>query len=53
MNGRFSTVAIPYYAIVDPDEKVVASFPGLTRDPAEFLKFLRSGAPAAPAIASN
>lgn len=38
--ARFSTVAIPYYAIVDSGERVVASFPGLTRDPAEFLKFL-------------
>ena len=43
-NAKFSTVAIPYYAILDPDEKVVATFPGLTRDPAEFLRFLRSGA---------
>ncbi len=42
-NTKFSTVAIPYFAILDPDEKVVASFPGLTRDPQEFLKFLRSG----------
>ena len=43
-NARFSTVAIPYYAILDPDEKVVASFPGLTRNPQEFLRFLRAGA---------
>jgi thiol:disulfide interchange protein DsbD len=42
-NTKFSTVAIPYYAILDPDEKVVASFPGLTRDPGEFLRFLRAG----------
>ncbi len=42
-NTKFSTVAIPYYAILDPDEKVVASFPGLTRDAGEFLRFLRSG----------
>ncbi len=41
---KFSTVAIPYYAILDPDEKVLASFPGLTRDPGEFLRFLKSGA---------
>ncbi len=41
---KFSTVAIPYYAILDPDEKVIATFPGLTRDPQEFLRFLRSGA---------
>ena len=42
-NTKFSTVAIPYYAILDSDEKVVASFPGLTRDPGEFLRFLRAG----------
>jgi thiol:disulfide interchange protein DsbD len=40
---RFNTVAIPFYAIVDADEKVVASFAGLTRDPREFLKFLEQG----------
>jgi thiol:disulfide interchange protein DsbD len=42
-NAKFATVAIPYYAILDPDEKVIATFPGLTRDPREFLKFLHSG----------
>lgn len=41
-NSKFETVAIPYYAIVDPDEKVIAAFPGLTRDPQEFLRFLHS-----------
>jgi thiol:disulfide interchange protein len=41
-NSKFSTVAIPYYAILDPDEKVVATFPGLTRDTAELLAFLRT-----------
>ena len=41
-NSKFSTVAIPYYAILDADEKVVASFPGLTRDPQEFVRFLRA-----------
>ena len=40
---RFNTVAIPFYAIVDADEKVVAAFAGLTRDPREFLKFLEQG----------
>lgn len=40
--ARFSTVAIPYYAIVDTGERIVAAFPGLTRDPAEFMKFLES-----------
>jgi thiol:disulfide interchange protein DsbD len=41
--SKFSTIAIPYYAIVDPEERVIASFAGLTRDPQEFLAFLRSG----------
>jgi thiol:disulfide interchange protein DsbD len=38
---KFSTVAIPYYAIIDPDGKVVASFAkGMTKDTQEFLTFL-------------
>jgi len=38
---KFSTVAIPYYAILDPDGKVVASFAkGMTKDTQEFLTFL-------------
>ena len=44
---KFSTVAIPYYAIVDSDGKVVSSFPGLTKNAQEFLTFLKSGRPAA------
>src|SRR5579863_1849095 len=43
---KFSTVAIPYYAIVDSDGKVIASFPGLTKNSQEFLTFLKSGRPA-------
>ncbi|HWQ56773.1 MAG TPA: cytochrome c biogenesis protein CcdA [Bryobacteraceae bacterium] len=48
---RFATVAIPYYAILDPDERVVASYPGLTKSGPEFLAFLTKGraTPAAPA----
>jgi len=38
---RFKTVAIPYYVILDPDEKVLATFPGLTRNPKEFELFLK------------
>lgn len=37
----FQTVAIPYYAIFDADERVTGSLAGLTKDPAEFLKFLQ------------
>ena len=43
--GKFASVAIPQYAIVDGDEKIVASFTGLTKDTAEFLKFLNTGKP--------
>jgi hypothetical protein len=41
LTEKFSTVAIPFYAIVDADGKPVRTFAGLTRDSAEFLKFLR------------
>ena len=41
-NKRSSTPSpFRYYAIIDPDENVIASFPGLTRDPAEYLAFLQ------------
>jgi thiol:disulfide interchange protein len=40
---RFGTVAIPFYAIVDPDEHTIATFPGLTRKSSEFVSFLNSG----------
>jgi thiol:disulfide interchange protein len=39
---KFSTVAIPYYALLEPDEKVVASFDHRTTDPTEFLGFLKA-----------
>ena len=39
---RFGTVALPFYAIVDPDEKVLATFPGLTKNTQEFVTFLKS-----------
>ena len=45
--GKFATVAIPQYALVDGDEKIVASFVGLTKDTSEFLKFLGTGKPTA------
>jgi len=40
LESKFSTTAIPYYAILDPDERVVATFAGLTRRSEEFLAFL-------------
>ena len=42
--NRFGSVAIPYYAIVRPDETIAAEFAGRTRDVDEFVGFLQSGA---------
>jgi thiol:disulfide interchange protein DsbD len=39
----FKTVALPYYAILDADGNPIVTYPGLTRDPAEFVSFLRKG----------
>jgi thiol:disulfide interchange protein len=43
---KFGTASIPFYALVDADQNVVATFPQLTRNPQEFLSFLetKSGA---------
>jgi thiol:disulfide interchange protein DsbD len=38
---KFGTVALPLYAVVDADGKVRATFSGLTRNPADFIAFLR------------
>jgi len=37
----FGTVALPLYAILDASGKVRATFSGLTRNPADFIAFLR------------
>ncbi len=39
----FGTVALPYYAVLTPAGKPVLAFGGLTRDPNEYLMFLRKG----------
>ena len=44
---RFKTIALPFYAVLEADGTTVATFPGLTRDPAEFVRFLQQ-AQAAP-----
>lgn len=41
---KFQTVALPLYAIVDPNGNTLATFPGLTRDRQEFVGFLQRGA---------
>lgn len=37
------SVALPFYAVVDAEEQVHASFGGLERDPEVFKRFLREG----------
>ena len=39
---KFGTVSIPFYAIMDPSENVIATFPQLTRNTQEFLSFLET-----------
>ena len=51
---KFGTVALPLYAIVNSDSKPIATFPGLTRDEAEFVSFLKTGqAKFAPILSLN
>lgn len=40
---RFKTVALPFYAILTSDGRATATFPGLTRNHAEFAAFLDTG----------
>jgi thiol:disulfide interchange protein len=39
----YGTVALPYYVAVNADGTPSVAFGGLTRDPAEFISFLRKG----------
>jgi thiol:disulfide interchange protein DsbD len=39
---KFNTASIPFYAIIDADQNVIATFPQLTRNTKEFLTFLES-----------
>ncbi len=40
---RYKTVSLPFYVILDPDEHVIATFGGSTRDVQQFSNFLKSG----------
>ena len=40
---RFETAALPYYVILDNNDKVLSEFPGLTRNVEEFKDFLKTG----------
>jgi thiol:disulfide interchange protein DsbD len=49
---KFKTVAIPFYVLYDADRNVVATFPGLTRNPSEYLTFLNTKSTATPTAAA-
>ncbi len=53
--GTFKTIAIPFYVLYDPNQNVLATFPGLTRKPDEYLAFLNTrpsnAVPAASSLA--
>ena len=44
--SKFETVAIPFYVLYDPSQNVLATFPGLTRKPEEYVSFLNTKATA-------
>lgn len=44
---RFGTIALPFFAVVGKDDKTIRTFPGLTRDPQKFIKFLEDSLAAA------
>jgi thiol:disulfide interchange protein len=48
---KFQTVAIPFYVLYDANQNVLGTFPGLTRNPQEYLTFLNTR-PAQPAPSS-
>jgi thiol:disulfide interchange protein DsbD len=39
---KFGTASIPFYALMDADQNVIATFPQLTRNAQEFLAFLQT-----------
>lgn len=52
---KFKTVAIPFYVLYDGNQNVLATFPGLTREPDEYLSFLNTRGTEVPAtsVAAN
>ena len=40
---RFGTAALPYYVILTPNDVVISTFPGMTRNINDFIDFLDSG----------
>ena len=41
--SKFNTIASPFYAILDANENVIATFPERTTDAGRFLAFLKTG----------
>ena len=41
--ARFGTVALPLYVTLNSDGEKISSFPGMTRKPQEFVRFLKDG----------
>ena len=44
---RFGTIALPFYAVLSSDDRILGTFPGLTRNPGEFAGFLTESLKAA------
>ena len=40
---RFGTAALPYYVILSPNDEIISTFPGMTRNLNEFIDFLDAG----------
>jgi len=50
---KFKTVAIPFYVLYDANQNVLATFPGLTKQPSEYLAFLTTRGTGAPTPAAD
>lgn len=51
--SRFNTIALPYYAIVSPNDVPLGTFPGYTRDYISFVNFLIKHKEGGNAVASR
>jgi len=49
LEARFNTVSVPLYAILSPNDEVLETFEGVTRDPANYAEFLKKGLVTKPA----
>lgn len=51
--SRFNTIALPFYAIISPDDKPLGTFPGYTRDHMSFISFLNKNKSAQKPLAQK